>query len=123
MGKLIAVILRSNWDRATAIGLAVASVIALVAGWLGVASTSYPAEQVPYIISGGLLGIVLVALSATLWLSADLRDEWRKLDELSEQLGTTDRVTGPVTTTAAVTEGQSSSGSRSAVSTGAKHLV
>jgi hypothetical protein len=38
----------------------------------------------PYIASGGLGGIFLLGLGSTLWLSADLRDEWRKLDELGE---------------------------------------
>ncbi|MGH9037716.1 MAG: hypothetical protein ACRD0O_18310, partial [Acidimicrobiia bacterium] len=44
----------------------------------------YPAQQMPYIVSGGLGGIFLIGLSATLWLSADLRDEWRKLDRVED---------------------------------------
>ena len=43
---------------------------------------SIPAAQIPYILSGGVLGIILVGIGATGWLSADLRDEWRKLDDL-----------------------------------------
>ena len=86
MGKLLLMIVRSQWDRTTAIVAAALSGVFLVIGWIGVASTSYPAEQTPYIVSGGITGILLMGIAATLWLSADMRDEWRKLDELSEQL-------------------------------------
>ena len=46
----------------------------------------YAAAQLPYIISGGIGGIFLLGVGATLWLSADLRDEWRKLDCIEEAL-------------------------------------
>ena len=42
--------------------------------------------QLPYIISGGVGGIFLLGVGATLWLSADLRDEWRKLDSIEDAL-------------------------------------
>jgi hypothetical protein len=84
MGKLIALIVRSQWDRAMAIGAAVLAGLVLLIGYFGVASTSYPAEQIPYVVSGGITGILLMGAAATLWLSADMRDEWRKLDELAE---------------------------------------
>jgi hypothetical protein len=29
-----------------------------------------------------MFGLFALALGATLWLSADLRDEWRKLDDI-----------------------------------------
>jgi hypothetical protein len=86
MGKLILLIMRAQWDRAAAVFGVLLAAIVLLVGYLGVASTSYPAEQTPYIVSGGILGIMLVGIAATLWLSADMRDEWRKLDELSSQM-------------------------------------
>ncbi len=78
--------LRLQWDRALAWVLVAAGAIALIAGWVGVSSTAYSAEQLPYIISGGIGGIFLLGVGATLWLSADLRDEWRKLDRIEEAL-------------------------------------
>jgi hypothetical protein len=60
--------------------------VALIVGWLGISGTAYPAEQNPYIISGGLVGVFLLGLGAMLWLSADLRDEWRKLDAIDRHL-------------------------------------
>jgi len=86
MGKIFWLIARAQWDRAIAIIAALVALLALVFGWIGVASTEYPAEQVPYVVSGGIFGIMLVALAATLWISADMRDEWRKLDEVSSKL-------------------------------------
>jgi len=74
--------LRAQWDRVAAVVLSVAGIIALIAGWNGVASEKLPAGQIPYVVSGGLVGIVLIGIGATSWISADLRDEWRKLDRL-----------------------------------------
>ena len=87
MGKIVLTILRSQWDRVSAVVAAFAGAAALIAGWLGVSGTAYPAEQIPYVVSGGLAGIFLLGLAGVLWLSADLRDEWRKLDQLESDLG------------------------------------
>lgn len=79
--------LRANWDRALAVVLAFVGVVALILGWFGVSGTGLAAEQNPYIVSGGLVGIALIAIGCTVWLSADLQDEWRRLDVLEERLG------------------------------------
>jgi hypothetical protein len=47
-----------------------------------VSSQALTAQQVPYIVSGGIGGLFLLGVGAMLWLSADLRDEWRKLDAI-----------------------------------------
>jgi hypothetical protein len=78
--------LRTSWDRATGLVLVVAGIIALILGWVGVSATVYPADQLPYIISGGVGGVLLVGLGATAWLSADLRDEWISLERIDEHL-------------------------------------
>jgi hypothetical protein len=59
-----------------------AGAITLFVGWLGVSETAYTAKQLPYIAGCGLGGIFLLGTGAMLWLSADLRDEWRKLDRI-----------------------------------------
>ena len=66
--------------------------VSLLLGWLGVSDKIYPGEQIPYIASGGLLGVCLVGIGAVLWLSADLRDEWRKLDRIEELMQSADLV-------------------------------
>lgn len=78
--------LRAQWDRVAAWLMIVGGVIALLIGWLGVSHTAYLAEQMPYVVSAGMFGLFLLGLGATTWLSADLRDEWRKLDEIAELL-------------------------------------
>lgn len=79
--------LRAQWDRVAAWVSIVLGALALLLGWLGVSNTAYPAAQLPYIVSGGLVGIFLLGVGALLWLSADLRDTWRKLDELARTEG------------------------------------
>lgn len=74
--------MRNQWDRVSAWVLVALGALALVLGWLGVTGTPYTFEQIPFVISGGLGGIFLLGVGAMLWISADLRDEWRKLDQL-----------------------------------------
>lgn len=78
--------IRAQWDRVAAWLMIAGGLISLLVGWVGVSHTAYLAEQIPYVVSAGLFGLFLLGLGATTWLSADLRDEWRKLDELSDQL-------------------------------------
>ncbi|HEY2834067.1 MAG TPA: hypothetical protein VGJ14_16685 [Sporichthyaceae bacterium] len=58
----------------------------LIGGCLGVNNSVLLAEQTRYITTGGIGGIFLLGLGATLWISADLRDEWRKLDRIERTL-------------------------------------
>ena len=61
---------------------------ALTATVLGIALSApmLTAQQVPYVVSGGIGGLFLLGVGGMLWLSADLRDEWRKLDSLEQRL-------------------------------------
>jgi hypothetical protein len=86
VSKWLRTILRGQWDRLAAWIAVGIGALALLLGWLGVSRTPFPAEQVPYIVSAGLGGIFLLGLGALLWISADLRDEWRKLDRIEDAL-------------------------------------
>ena len=77
---------RSQWDRVAAWVAVGLGALALLIGWLGVSNTGFVFEQLPYVVSGGIGGLFLLGLGAMLWLSADLRDEWRKLDSLEQAL-------------------------------------
>ena len=79
-------LVRTQGDRVAALGCALLGGLALLLGWIGVSGTALGYEQLPYLISGGVLGALLIGVGATLYLSADLRDEWRKLDTLEESL-------------------------------------
>lgn len=78
--------MRSQWDRLSAAATLVAGAVVLIRGWYGVSGSAFPAEQLPYFISAGIGGLFLLGVSATLWLSADLHDEWRKLDRIERAL-------------------------------------
>lgn len=80
-------LLKTQWDRAGAIGLTGLGVLFLLLGWIGVSGTALLAEQAPYILSGGIGGVFLLGVASTLWISADLRDEWRKLDRIEAAIG------------------------------------
>lgn len=79
-------LLRVQADRVAAVGCALAGGLVLLVGWIKVSSHAYPAEQLAYIASAGLGGMFLLGLGAVLWLSADLVDEWRKLDRLEAEM-------------------------------------
>jgi hypothetical protein len=74
------------WDRAAAVTCVVVAAVVLVSGWISLSAESEAGDQIPYIMSGGIGGLFILFLGTTLWLSADLRDEWRKLDALDESV-------------------------------------
>lgn len=78
--------LRVSWDRAAAVTLVAVGAVALLLGWIGMSGEAFPALQLPYLISGGITGVFVLGLGALCWLSADLRDEWTKLDRIEEAL-------------------------------------
>lgn len=78
--------IKSQWDRMTAVATAIGGGVVLYVGWWGVSGTAYPAEQLPFIVSAGLTGLFLLGISTALWLSADLHDEWRKLDRIERAI-------------------------------------
>lgn len=79
-------------------------IIAIMLGWYGVAHTKYQYDQLPYVVSGGLLGVGLVMLGGFLYFGAwlakvanDQRESARQMadtmlvlaDLISRQPGTT----------------------------------
>jgi hypothetical protein len=81
--------LRAEWDRFLAWGLLVVGAVLLVVGAVQVADHRYLADQLSFIMSAGLGGLGCIGFGAGLIVSADLHDEWRKLDRLEEILAET----------------------------------
>jgi hypothetical protein len=77
--------IRAEKDRVGGWGCIAIGAVLLFVGYQGVADSPFVAEEMAYIASGGLGGLFFLGLGATLLLSADLRDEWRKLDRLEHQ--------------------------------------
>ncbi len=90
--------LSAQWDRVLGAGAVIIGAVAILLGYRGVAGTPFPAEQIPYVISGAVVGIALIGIGLTSWLSADLRDEWRKLDRIEHLLEPCDAPPGTETT-------------------------
>lgn len=78
--------LRTQWDRVGAWICIAGGAIVLFAGWWGISGTDKVGRQLPYIISGGLFGVFLLGVGGLLWVSADLRDEWRELWSIRDAL-------------------------------------
>lgn len=87
----LARLIRTQWDRAGALALVAVGLLALLLGWIGMSGAVLTYEQLPYILSGGLFGLSMIMVGTGLWLSADMRDEWRRIDQLEETLGAHDR--------------------------------
>lgn len=120
-------VLKSQWDRIGAVACALAGVVLLISGYHGIANSPYVAEELAYLISGGLGGVFLLGVGATLYISADMHDEWRKLDRIEaaiRECGTagleqsTRRTDAARSAGTADTAGEGRSASRSSVSAG-----
>ena len=84
--------LKQHWDRALAIVAAIAGAVLLIIGWVHVSGTNVVAAQIPYLASESVSGLVAFGIATTLWISADLRDEWAKLDDIYQAVGSDDAV-------------------------------
>ncbi len=58
--------------------------VLLVAGYLGVSREVIVARQIPYLVSGGLVGVAAITLGSRLLLIEDLRRDAGRLDRLEK---------------------------------------
>src|SRR5262245_8065545 len=61
--------------------LGVAALVILL-GWYGVSGESNPAKQLPYLVSGGVLGVALAVVGAYFLGTEELRKDSGRLDRL-----------------------------------------
>jgi hypothetical protein len=80
------ILLRAEWDRALGILLIAVGGVGLLLGYRGVAESVFVGQQLAYVVSGGLGGLFLGAIGVGLLVSADLHDEWRKLDRIESAM-------------------------------------
>ncbi|HET9770871.1 MAG TPA: hypothetical protein VFS16_08280 [Acidimicrobiia bacterium] len=78
--------LRSEWDRAAGYACLLGGLVALVVGIDGVRYSADIVDEISYLVSGGIGAMFLLGAGATLLLSADLQDDFRKLDRVEERL-------------------------------------
>lgn len=60
--------------------------ITILVGYLGVSREALVAKQIPYLVSGGITGMVLVAVGAFFLGTEDLRKQLLRLDRIEEQV-------------------------------------
>jgi hypothetical protein len=75
---------RWDWLLGSAL-IGVAGVVILIT-WVAVSGSRFLSDELSYIVSGGLGGLVLLGLGSVLIVTAGLSDEWRKLDRLEDAL-------------------------------------
>ena len=78
--------LRAEWDRVAGYGCLAAGLVVLVAGYGGVRRSADVIDEISYLVTGGLGAIFLLGVGATLLLSADLHDDFRKLHRVQQRL-------------------------------------
>jgi hypothetical protein len=78
--------LRAQWDWAVGYVLMGLGAVSVVVSSISVTGSRFASDQISYIVSGGLGGLLLLGAGATLVITAGLSDEWRKLDRLEEAL-------------------------------------
>jgi hypothetical protein len=60
--------------------------LAIFLGWFGVSGSALVAKQLPFLISGGIGGIALVAIGAVILGTEDMRKDSGRLDRLEKQV-------------------------------------
>lgn len=79
--------------------------VAIIFGWYGAAHSAYLFQEIPYLISGGLLGVALVAgggfLFFAAWIVRLLEENRRHAARVERTLDRVDRVLAAVATDAA----------------------
>lgn len=80
-------------------------IVAIVLGWYGAAHSSYLFQEIPYLISGGLLGVALVAGGGFLffasWFVRMIEDNHRYASRVEQTLNRVDHVLGAIAIDAA----------------------
>jgi hypothetical protein len=78
--------LRAEWDRIAAGVLLIVGLVSIVVSYRGVADSLYVAQQLSYLSSGGIGGLLCVGSGAVLLIVSALRDEWSKVEGIESRL-------------------------------------
>jgi hypothetical protein len=78
--------LHAGWDWTAGFTLIGLGAVAVLGASLGVSESHYVSDQMSFMVSGGLGGLLLLGTGAVLVVTAGLADEWRKLDRLTALL-------------------------------------
>jgi len=75
-----------DWRQALGLGLIALGALAVIIAWFGVSGTLDPAEQMPYISSGGFGGAALIAVGITLLSAYEHARDRAALEQVLDRL-------------------------------------
>lgn len=78
--------MKKDWRELAAVAFAVLGGVLMVVGWIGVSQTTEVVDQLPYLFSGGLGGLVCVLIGLGLYIARNHARDQARIDELSEHL-------------------------------------
>ncbi|MFY9587653.1 MAG: hypothetical protein WAT66_09380, partial [Actinomycetota bacterium] len=85
---------RANARLLISVGLLVIGIVFVILGWYGAAHTNILTEQIPYLISGGLLGMALIIVAGVMASSASAERDTRELrSDLARAMNGTGTIT------------------------------
>ena len=84
--------LRAEWDRVAGYACLAAGLVVLAIGFAGVRRSADVIDEISYLVTGGFGAIFLLGVGATLLLSADLHDDFRKLQRVQQKLARVERL-------------------------------
>jgi len=80
-----------RWLMIVGAGLVVIGIPVIFLGWYGASHTPYVFEQVPYVISGGLLGLALAVVGGLFyfayWVTRQIQETRSQSDAVQKSLG------------------------------------
>jgi hypothetical protein len=78
--------LRTHWERALGAVLVLLGAVLVVIGYAGIKGARYAVDEISFLISGGVGGVLALMLGTTLFINGDRRTELTALDRLAESL-------------------------------------
>ena len=75
-----------DWRQQVGALLFVLGLIVLAVGWYQVSGTRYTADQLTYLVSGGVFGLALLALGAVFFMAFEHHADRKAISDLSERL-------------------------------------
>lgn len=78
--------LRTHWERTLGVVLVLLGVVLGVVGYAGVKGARYAVDEISFLISGGVGGILALMIGTMLLISGDRREQLTALDGLADAL-------------------------------------
>lgn len=78
--------LRTHWERALGAVLVLVGAGLVVIGYAGIKGARYAVDEISFLISGGVGGVLALMVGTTLLINGDRRTELAALDRLAESL-------------------------------------